>query len=519
MFTLCTYCDAAYQVSPEALVRGRGHLHCNTCGRDFDALERLTRDLPDGIAQAAAAIPTGSAPMPRSPGIAAASEPVPSMAPAHAQGALELPPPIDPDADWQAAAPTFPFDTDTQPPASVATADLEPGPHPAGPDPAVEPAPQPDAGIPLPLESLPSTASTPEPLPAEAPAAVPSGDDDPPASEPAPTVFVWLAPEAAKPAPASEAPAALPASSEARVDVLVEVLTAHADFIEPLEPEADGDTAGKQDERHELTAPFPNHVTAAPLPFQTESAESEESDAPGHDHASVVDDLATNAPPAHGGELPAAAEAHPPQTPRPRDSAAGHRPLALDDPAAAARDLTDPFHPVLGAPAPSFIAVPALPDAPRPRRWPLWLGVGVLACVLAIQCVVAERAALAADARWRPWLQRTCDVLRCTLPPWHEPAAMQLMTRDVRPHPSVPDALLISASFRNDARWAQPWPRLDLTLSDLDGRPIARREFSPTQYLGMGARQSLIQPGQTASVALEVRDPGKQAVAFAFDFR
>ena len=176
---------------------------------------------------------------------------------------------------------------------------------------------------------------------------------------------------------------------------------------------------------------------------------------------------------------------------------------------------------MLDAPTPSFIPTntPTLPLEPAQRRWPAWLAVPALLLSLGLLSLIAERDTLAADARWRPWLERSCETLPCTLPPWREPAAMQLMTRDVRPHPSVPGALLISASFRNQAQWAQPWPQLDLTLSDLNGQPIAQRQFQPDQYLGIGARESLIQPDQTASVTLEVRDPGKQAVAFEFDFR
>ncbi len=170
---------------------------------------------------------------------------------------------------------------------------------------------------------------------------------------------------------------------------------------------------------------------------------------------------------------------------------------------------------------PSFIPTPKPPRRPGTRApaWPRWLAVFLLALLLGSQCVVAELDGLAADARWRPALERGCAVLGCTLPAWHDPAALHLLTRDVRPHPSVPDALLISASFRNDARWSQRWPRLQLTLSDLDGQAIARREFAPAEYLGLGNVEATISAGQSASITLEVRDPGKQAVAFEFDFR
>lgn len=346
MYTRCSHCHIAFEVSPEALARGRGRLRCPDCGLDFDALEHLSRKAPADLA----------APPPVAP----------------PQGTLDL-----------------------------------------------------------------------------------------------------AQPEAPEPAPP-------------RTDVLVDVLAAHADFIEPLDAVDDAGPASATDAPGDQAAPAETGTSVDP--------DQDATDTPHH-----KDPSPERASPSSG-----AAQA------------------VLPDPAEIARDAIAPFHPVLSAPTPSFIpdTAPAIPvEAPAQRQWPRWLAVAALLVLLAGQSIHAERDHLAADARWRPWLERACASLGCALPAWHDPSAMRLMTRDVRPHPSVPDALLISASFRNDAPWAQHWPRLHLSLSDLNGQTIAQREFAPDQYLGMAARDLTIQPGQTASVALEVRDPGKQAVAFEFDFR
>jgi len=194
--------------------------------------------------------------------------------------------------------------------------------------------------------------------------------------------------------------------------------------------------------------------------------------------------------------------------------------LALDASQPEDGDVEAPSHPDVDASVPSFVAVSrrSVPAVAGQRRWPHRLLVALLAVLLLVQCVVAERDTLAAHAQSRPWLEYACAGLGCALPAWHDPAAMAVLTRDVRPHPSVPNALLISASFRNEARWEQAWPGLQLTLSDLDGQLIARRRFLPAEYLGLGAPGQVIQPDQTASITLEVRDPGKQAVAFEFEF-
>ncbi|GAB2504065.1 DUF3426 domain-containing protein [Arenimonas alkanexedens] len=154
------------------------------------------------------------------------------------------------------------------------------------------------------------------------------------------------------------------------------------------------------------------------------------------------------------------------------------------------------------------------------RRLP-WGWAGLIVALflgLLLQLVLADRARLAGDAGWRPRLELACGVLGCDLPPWHAPDDFRVTSREVQPHPTVPGVLLITASFRNDARWSQPWPVLEIALQDLDGQALGLRRFQPLEYLGSPPASPLIAPDQSASATLEILDPGKRAVAFTFDF-
>ncbi len=151
------------------------------------------------------------------------------------------------------------------------------------------------------------------------------------------------------------------------------------------------------------------------------------------------------------------------------------------------------------------------------RQWVLLIG---LVGLLGLQIVIADRAHLAGDARWRPLVTAACAVMRCTLPAWREPATLTLLNRDVRPLPGLAGVLQIQASFRNDARWAQAWPWLQLSLSDADGRVIGTRVLSPQEYLGQApAEHDTLAPGQAVQVAFRVREPAASTAAFSFDFR
>ncbi len=167
--------------------------------------------------------------------------------------------------------------------------------------------------------------------------------------------------------------------------------------------------------------------------------------------------------------------------------------------------------------APRFTANRA-PAPARPLPWGWWLAALVLSVSLLLQLVLADRARLAGDARWRPQLELLCNTLGCTLPPWREPLAFRVTNREVRPHPSAAGALLVTTSFRNDARWPQAWPLMEVALHDLDGQALGLRRFAPVEYLGSLPASPLIAPGQSAIATLEILDPGKRAVAFTFDF-
>lgn len=167
--------------------------------------------------------------------------------------------------------------------------------------------------------------------------------------------------------------------------------------------------------------------------------------------------------------------------------------------------------------APSFArtSASAMPTGPR---WPGLVAVGVLLLVLVTQLLLVQRNELAASARWRPMIGAICAALQCDLPPWREPAAFTMLNRSVQPDPRTAGVLSVNASFRNDARWPQPWPTLVLSLADVDGRTVGQRAFLPGEYRGPTAPPLELAPGQSASVRFEIVEPTPRIVAFTFEF-
>lgn len=175
---------------------------------------------------------------------------------------------------------------------------------------------------------------------------------------------------------------------------------------------------------------------------------------------------------------------------------------------------------VAAAPAPSFSRNARTRAAAHITPLWQWALVAGLALLLGIQILIADRARLAADAGTRPLVSALCTVLRCSLPAWHEPSAYTMLSRDIRPAPGQPGVLQVHASFRNEARWAQAWPALRLSLSDADGRVIGRRTFQPAEYLGPTADpQARLEQGQSAQVSFQLHEPAAATVAFSFEFQ
>lgn len=153
------------------------------------------------------------------------------------------------------------------------------------------------------------------------------------------------------------------------------------------------------------------------------------------------------------------------------------------------------------------------------RRWP-WVTVCLLLTILlGAQVAWAQRDPLLADPVTGRWLREACATLGCRLPLVPSVGQLHLIARDVEAHPDVRGALMISATLRNDAPFAQPYPVVSLVLADAQGHRVAMRRLRPSEYLDDSeSLRAGMAPGAVTALVLEVEDPGNKAVAFEFDF-
>lgn len=119
-----------------------------------------------------------------------------------------------------------------------------------------------------------------------------------------------------------------------------------------------------------------------------------------------------------------------------------------------------------------------------PRRWPWLVGGLLLLAMLGIQIAIALRVELAVlYPRARPALVSLCSIAGCTVGLPAKAELIGIEASDLHPDPAQPGRLVVSATLKNRAPFDQQFPHLELTLTDVADKAIARKVLTPTDYL------------------------------------
>lgn len=148
-------------------------------------------------------------------------------------------------------------------------------------------------------------------------------------------------------------------------------------------------------------------------------------------------------------------------------------------------------------------------------------GVGsfLLMLVFLFQTVYFKHDQLAQVSQLRPWVEKFCEQMHCTVALQFNAKYLELLGQDIRTHPKAKDALMVSTTIINNASHTQAYPGLQITFSDLNGQKVAMRRFLPQEYLPKKTNIKKGMPSDTPiQVEIELMDPGSKAVNFEFEF-
>ncbi|MEN8170755.1 MAG: DUF3426 domain-containing protein [Pseudomonadota bacterium] len=149
----------------------------------------------------------------------------------------------------------------------------------------------------------------------------------------------------------------------------------------------------------------------------------------------------------------------------------------------------------------------------------MWgLGIVLMCVVLLLQYLYYFRLQLVDNPQLRPLLTTICDVTNCELPPRRDLEQIELAEHRMQFHPNYKRSLLITATLANRADFAQPYPLVEVLMTNIDQQVVARRHFTPEQYLPNHSGSSSFPADSEVPLMLEVLDPGNDAVGFEFRF-
>jgi len=83
----------------------------------------------------------------------------------------------------------------------------------------------------------------------------------------------------------------------------------------------------------------------------------------------------------------------------------------------------------------------------------------------------------------QPLLVSLCDRIGCKIKLLENLSLIKLEGHELQALPERPQLVVFSALLRNNATYRQAYPLIELTLTDNANQPLARRHFSPKDYL------------------------------------
>lgn len=166
-------------------------------------------------------------------------------------------------------------------------------------------------------------------------------------------------------------------------------------------------------------------------------------------------------------------------------------------------------------------ATPAARSLRKPTVAQMWSGGAVaLAVLFAIQLAFGYRSELSARyTSWRSAFTSICDRLGCSVTLPQRPDLVRIEASDVHMiDSSRPQLIQLTATLRSYASYDLAYPALDLVLTNANEHALARRIFTPDEYLDQTRDpQSGISANAEITVALDLDTGNLNAAGFRLD--
>ncbi|MDG2088464.1 MAG: zinc-ribbon and DUF3426 domain-containing protein [Arenicellaceae bacterium] len=144
----------------------------------------------------------------------------------------------------------------------------------------------------------------------------------------------------------------------------------------------------------------------------------------------------------------------------------------------------------------------------------LWLVAIIIFFVIAVaQLVNLNKLELSQTVFGRPMVNLWCQISGCSPGELVQIGKIELVHTTVSAHDTKAGVLVVDVHLVSRTALGQPLPGIQLTLTDRDGMPAARRIFTAQEYLPSTAKNELV-PNVITEFKLEIADPPDKSVGF-----
>ena len=143
-----------------------------------------------------------------------------------------------------------------------------------------------------------------------------------------------------------------------------------------------------------------------------------------------------------------------------------------------------------------------------------------VALLLVAQAAYVYRVELAANyPGLKPVVVRACEALHCTVPLPQKPRLISIEASDLQVLDATrPGVIQLTATLRSHAPYDVAYPAIDLVLTNAQEHTLARRIFSPRDYLGKARNPALgIPPNAEVTLQLDLDTGDLGASGFRLD--
>jgi len=142
----------------------------------------------------------------------------------------------------------------------------------------------------------------------------------------------------------------------------------------------------------------------------------------------------------------------------------------------------------------------------KSRKW-LWVAASLLMLLLAtIQSVYFLREEIAIYyPQAKPLLVQACQKLSCTINLPKKIESIAIDDSDMQEDADHPGLIHFASTLINSGHHVLAYPNLELTLTDVEDKPVLRRNFKPSEYLPAGTNiADGIQAGDESRIKLSI---------------